>query len=412
MSEPSLDASLASGLKGARKATQEKPHFFAMVVKGPTAGLLIVSRKKIPPKQIADAKKDVGGTTVVKGVCYAGEDGHTQFETSKPPVPAWEALARRLARDLAGLSIKPVFVQGRNDEAVAEGSEDPDVDSGKTAEVLPSHPKAPDAPGIPDTLAARFAALAPALKAALAAKGPEVARIQSLALAINGVIKSGNAAQGSQALDELGSLLAPQASATPSPSADGLAELVSLGPLIQKALAAQPGKKDAILQVVARIKADAQAGKTDAVAAALAALRKVVGADTSPGRTPVDSQAVRTGREAYLAAKEAVGVDLNGLQVALRDLGEPRFARVADAGLNGITGKLQVGLEVALLNLIASGGSDAAARTKALSLVAEFRQFVTTDPIVQLCDTNPFGVAVGIRAKLVPALDVVEQSLA
>lgn len=409
MSEPSLDTNLASGLKGARKATQEKPHFFAMVVKSPSAGQLIVSRKKIPPKQIAEAKKDVGGATVVKGVCYAGENGHTQFETAKGPVPAWETLARRLARDRAGLSIKPLFVQGRDDEAVAEGSDDPDDGSGESADVLPD---VSDASNIADTVAARFAALAPALKAGLAAKGPEVARIQSLALAINGFIKSGNAAQGSQALDELEPLLASQASATKAASADALAELVSLGPLIQKALAAQPGKKDAILQVVARIKADAQAGKTDAVAAALAALRKVVGADPTPSRAPVDPQAVRTGREAYLAAKEAVGVDLNGLQVALRDLGEPRFARVADAGLNGITGKLQVGLEVALLNLIASGGTDAAARAKALSLVAEFRQFVTTDPIVQLCDTNPFGVAVGIRAKLVPALNVVEQSLA
>jgi hypothetical protein len=74
---PMPDANLTAALKQA-KSTKV---FFAFVPKG-SDGKLIVSKTKIPPKQIAEAKKDMGGGTAVTGNCFA--DGSTLvFQVAK-----------------------------------------------------------------------------------------------------------------------------------------------------------------------------------------------------------------------------------------------------------------------------------------------------------------------------------------
>jgi len=100
-------------------------------------------------------------------------------------------------------------------------------------------------------------------------------------------------------------------------------------------------------------------------------------------------------------------VDVGKLQDALRQEGDPRFDRIADMGLHGITGRLQVGLETALMDL-ERGGAD---RAKALKSVDELRQFLAENKVVALCEGNPFGVAVKIREPLLAALADVEKVL-
>jgi hypothetical protein len=112
-------------------------------------------------------------------------------------------------------------------------------------------------------------------------------------------------------------------------------------------------------------------------------------------------------------AKDAVGAQIAKLQAALRQTKEPKFLRIADLGMNGITKRLQVGLHVALLEFDqGSGAARAKARSKAEALVADFQKFLQSNPEVQLVDENPFGVAVTIRASLGKALDGIAQALA
>jgi hypothetical protein len=117
--------------------------------------------------------------------------------------------------------------------------------------------------------------------------------------------------------------------------------------------------------------------------------------------------------EIWQQAKEAVGSQIAKLQAALRQTKEPRFLRIAELGMNGITKRLQVGLHVALLEFDqASGAARAKARSKAEALVADYQKFLQSNPEVQLVDQNPFGVSVTIRASLGKALDGIAQALA
>jgi hypothetical protein len=96
-----VDADLAAALKLAKA----RKMFFAFVPKG-TDGTLIVSRTKIPPKQIAEAKKEMGGGTLVKGQCF-GPLGDLVFQVAKKVPSAMAATLRKVVKRDAGLTIVP-----------------------------------------------------------------------------------------------------------------------------------------------------------------------------------------------------------------------------------------------------------------------------------------------------------------
>jgi hypothetical protein len=54
-------------LQTAIQMAKSKKKFFAFIPKGGSDGQLIVSKAKIPPKQIAAAKKEIGGGNAVTG---------------------------------------------------------------------------------------------------------------------------------------------------------------------------------------------------------------------------------------------------------------------------------------------------------------------------------------------------------
>ena len=59
--------------------------FFAFVVNG-TDGTLLVDKKRVPPKDVAEAKKEAGGGKVYSDR-VKGEEGTMVFETGKAPRP-------------------------------------------------------------------------------------------------------------------------------------------------------------------------------------------------------------------------------------------------------------------------------------------------------------------------------------
>jgi hypothetical protein len=114
--------------------------------------------------------------------------------------------------------------------------------------------------------------------------------------------------------------------------------------------------------------------------------------------------------EIWRDARERVDAQVSQLQRALRQTKDERCIRIAEMGLNGVTGKLQVGLQVALTECDRKA-SDPNLKAKAAAIVAQYQQFLQSDTIIDLCDTNPFGVKCDIRGTLMPALTELERTL-
>jgi len=67
----------------------------------------------------------------------------------------------------------------------------------------------------------------------------------------------------------------------------------------------------------------------------------------------------------------------------------------------------------ALFTHTASSGEDRTRTENTLrGVIAEYRDFLNTNPLVTLCDENPFGVALNLRGGLGQALDRIEGTLA
>jgi hypothetical protein len=73
------NAQLATALKQAKTRV-----YFAFVAKSASQGALLVNKKKIPPKDVAQAKTELGGATVFQGRCF-NEEGAMIFEVAKEP---------------------------------------------------------------------------------------------------------------------------------------------------------------------------------------------------------------------------------------------------------------------------------------------------------------------------------------
>jgi hypothetical protein len=147
-------------------------------------------------------------------------------------------------------------------------------------------------------------------------------------------------------------------------------------------------------------------------------VKRVLGV-TVPEDTPragnSPDQSARTVRplEVWLAAKDVAGKQIAALQAAMRAQPHPMFPRLADRGLNGITGRLQVGLQAALMDLDrAASVGQGAARANARKAVADLRSFLATDAVVPLLERNPLGVAVDLKGGLGAALDAIDRALA
>src|SRR5262249_31796060 len=105
----------------ALKQAKGKKMFFAFIPKGGSDGQLIVSKIKIPPKQIADAKKQIGGGNAVTGKCF-GNGSTMIFQVAKAAPPTMAPALKKVVKRDTGLTVVPdVQLAG---DADAEDSED------------------------------------------------------------------------------------------------------------------------------------------------------------------------------------------------------------------------------------------------------------------------------------------------
>ena len=113
----------------------------------------------------------------------------------------------------------------------------------------------------------------------------------------------------------------------------------------------------------------------------------------------------------WLDAKDVVDTQLGKFQQALRGFGDPDLDRIAEFGLNGVTGTSSVGLMVALREADTPGAA-APQRRKLAEAIQSYRSFLNDDRIVALIDDNPFGVTLGLKSTLGGVLDELDRRIA
>lgn len=139
-------------------------------------------------------------------------------------------------------------------------------------------------------------------------------------------------------------------------------------------------------------------------------LQRVLGftlpaAGQAAATTPAAPAGWQAARRAWDAASETVDGQIAGLQAALRQSGDDTLEEIAEFGLNGVTGNYRVPLMAALME-IGTGNPAAIQKTgpKALKIINDFRDYLESSEVVEVCDGNPFKAPVSIRTTLGSAL--------
>ncbi len=101
----------------ALKMAKAKPMFFAFILKLPE-GKLVVSKTKIPMKDVLQMKKDMGGGTPIMGTCSGPLDDMT-FTTGQAVAGVVQNVIPKVVRRDAGLTVVATIVYGKElaDEA-------------------------------------------------------------------------------------------------------------------------------------------------------------------------------------------------------------------------------------------------------------------------------------------------------
>ena len=123
----------------------------------------------------------------------------------------------------------------------------------------------------------------------------------------------------------------------------------------------------------------------------------------------------QTARQAWQDANDAVNDQINGLRKVLLDRAKSgdddadeyaeALTDIAENGLNAVTENHRVKLMAAVMAL---GDGSTASMAKngatALGLIEEFTTFLDGSEKIEVCDANPFGAPVSIKATLTPPL--------
>jgi hypothetical protein len=154
-------------------------------------------------------------------------------------------------------------------------------------------------------------------------------------------------------------------------------------------------------------------------------VRRVLGLSVpglAGGRSDGPVQDWVAARQAWQDANDAVNDQINGLRRVLLNrakTGEDdadefaeQLIEIAEQGLNAVTENHRVKLMAAVMSL-GDGGGGALAKNgpTALSLIEAFTAFLAGSEKIEVCDANPFGAPVSIRATLTPPLQQMAAAL-
>ena len=126
-------------------------------------------------------------------------------------------------------------------------------------------------------------------------------------------------------------------------------------------------------------------------------------------------------RQAWQDANDAVNDQINGLRKVLlerakSDEDADEYAEaltdIAENGLNAVTENHRVKMMAAVMGLgDGSGGAIAKNGPTALGLIEAFTTFLDGSEKIEVCDANPFGAPVAIKATLMPPLQQMANEL-
>lgn len=418
--DPAFDADeIPKLLMKAKSGGDALTFAFGLTAKPDDCVLLLHLRK---PGQAL--KKDVKALPVkTSKTCFGTftvAEGEVRFQPVKPVKGMIKQLKKRF-RNAGLMKYTPVLV-GPGGEVIDEDmlpDDDLDTDDDDAADAPETAAEAAPAPGIDAAaLKKRLAALVPRVQALT---GDMADRLRQACLLAGQQINAGDAAAEATLArieDVLARLPAPSATTETPPPAPPAPEAPQV-PLarLQETMAKIVTRIRALPDGPARTMLGGQAREIlgfineGAVERAIAGIRTLTQdllaaeqAGTGGGGAPKADPMV-----VWRDAKETVDVSISSLQSALRGIDDPDLKRIADAGLNGITDGLQTRLMAALFDYNASSGDGRAKAAATLrSRAAELRKMIEGDPIIALCEDNPFGVKVAIRGPLGAALTELE----
>lgn len=359
------DPVLTKGLKQARK----QPCNFVMLCKGSTVVKLFVERKKIRAKEVKEARTETGASLALTGVVQGDENELVFKVVGEEPTVKIISL-RDLITEQTALKLKPRF------EVVKELEEIDDESEGGEGEA--EDETVPIAPPVPPPTA-------------------------------------------------------------DDPLAPLIATMKSLATHVQAAIQKDPAKKDSLLGLVAQFQKQVKDKDASGAKSTLTALGQALKAGSTPsggttpggttpssttpsgGTTPPGTGKVgpnfwpewEKAKKSWLDAIDTVNGQLEKLRIELLKVPEDKeLQRIAEFGLNAITGDHKVPLQKAIIQVDqAKDGDPAKAIAEAKEMVVEFRDHIDVDERVEACDENPFDVTVTIRATLDPVLAQMEQVL-
>lgn len=167
----------------------------------------------------------------------------------------------------------------------------------------------------------------------------------------------------------------------------------------------------ALKTVVGRIKKQELDLAATALSQIEAAVRKLRPPDAAPDAKEADA-GERNPLVIWRDAKERSDAGIAALQSALKSVGHPELDKIVDFGLNGVTQGNQTAMMKALMDYnSAPEDQKPVMASSLLSQVESYRAFVSASRIIDLCENNPFGVSVSIKAPMNTALDRISRAV-
>lgn len=404
-----LDEELIAGLKQAKT----QPRHFGIVAKGNATVHAIIRKKPVKDGELLKAKSEFKGNATFQGVVQFDGEAYMFSFTEDPGLGLVKL--RAYLTDHTGLAMKVAC------QVVATLPQVPDADddaSGKPSSPTESPPvSTPPAdappPASDDLRAKLIASLKKLTASASGAIGLAPNRKDEILSGLAGV----KAAIGAGKLDTATNLLlavdkiiqsilsGAKAGAEPPPPKEEDEEVTLEEDALLDSLFPDPDDQDEPEDGGERVGGN-ESGENPVATTEppIPPPRPVPPAAKSPGVG---------GRLRWEQVKEEVDADLSQLQAFLRQQADPVLQRIGEIGFHGVTGRLQVGLRVALIEFDRSATTDDREkfRQQSLKIIGDYKTFLKDNRLLKKCDDNPFGIKLNAETRLTAALNSLEQSL-
>ena len=409
----------------AKKDGKPYPFAFGLTSKPENCALMVHLRKE--PRALKGlVKKENKAVSKVCFGTFTMDGNRVLFAPTKPLKGIVKQLRRRF-KDAGIAKYKPFLVDengGELDEetlpdAAQYDDEDGIVDAPQQAEEAAAPPPPPPLPEADEPDDAELSAVAikkrlfEARDALASWQGADKDKLVKLIKLSVQLLDAGDLEKADAAVSRVLEQLqgAPEASEEASPAAERAALQERIKALLPQIKGLENEKAQATLRTkMKEVGALLEQGNLDAAGGGLdkieAALAKLTGQPAQPAET-ADPLVV------WRDAKELIDTDITTLQNTLSNVTDPNVQRIVEFGLNGITEGNQVAMMRTLMAYNASSGAArAAAGQDVLKQVTAYRDFITSNNVIALCEKNPFGVTLNIRAPILSALDRIERVVA